>query len=180
VKITVSKIPEGGLDLAFEKDGKWFREFLPATDPLDVSVQTIGVRCTVRRMKESVFIEGSAATTVEMPCSRCLETCRLPVSASFRYTFVPAPESHQEEQELSADDLDFAYYEEDTIDLDRLIFEQVMLQMPIKPLCRETCQGLCPRCGINLNVAGCDCRSENFDERLAVLKQFKVQPEKKP
>jgi uncharacterized protein len=180
VKISVSKIPEGGMELRFAKDGKWFRDFLPETDPLDVALETIEVSCTVRRMKESVFIEGSAATTVAMPCGRCLETCRLPVKAAFQYTFVPPPEQPEEEVELSADDLDFAYYEEDTIDLDRLVFEQITLQMPIKPLCTETCKGLCPHCGTNLNVAGCLCRSETFDERLAVLKHFKVEPEKQP
>jgi uncharacterized protein len=178
VKIGVSKIPEGGMNLRFEKDWKWFRDILPEMEPPDYVLDRITVDCTVRRLKETVFIEGSAATTIEAPCSRCLVTATLPVSSSFKYTFAPPPAQPQEEWKLSAEDLDLAYYEEDTIDLDTLIFEQIILQIPIKPLCTEACKGLCPHCGINMNVTGCHCETQSFDERLAALKQFKVQTEK--
>jgi len=176
LKINVSKIPEGGMNLRFEKDGAWFRGFLTETEPFDFLLQRIEVVCIVRRMKETVFIEGSVTASAEAPCCRCLETARLPISASFNYTFSPTLSEPQEEMELSTEDLELAYYEEDTIDLDRVVYEQIMLQMPIKPLCTEACRGLCPHCGINLNVASCHCEGETFDERLAVLKKFKVNP----
>jgi len=177
VKINVSKIPEGGMNLRFERDGKWFRELLPKEKPGEFTLERINVACSAKRVKETVFIEGTAATTVEAPCSRCLEPTRLPIASSFKYTYCPSTSLSQEEVELRAEDLDYAYYEEDTIDLDNLIFEQIMLQIPIKPLCAETCKGLCPHCGINLNVASCGCQNERFDERLAALKQFKVRSE---
>jgi uncharacterized protein len=177
LKISVSKIPEGGMDLRFEKNGEWFRGFLPEAEPFDFTLRRIDVVCKVTRIKETVYIEGSVTASAEAPCCRCLEMARLPIGSSFKYTFAPLPAEPQEELELSADDLELAYYEEDTIDLDRVIFEQIMLQMPIKPLCRETCKGLCPRCGLNLNLAGCHCEPETFNERLAVLEKFKVNPE---
>jgi uncharacterized protein len=177
LKISVSKISEGGMDLRFEKDGTWFRGFLPEAEPFDSTLRAIAVVCSVKRIKETVYIEGSVTASAEAPCCRCLETTLLPIGSTFKYTFTPLPAEPQEELELSADDLELAYYEEDTIDLDRVIFEQIMLQMPIKPLCGETCKGLCPHCGLNLNVASCRCESETFDERLAVLKKFKVKPE---
>jgi uncharacterized protein len=175
LKINVSKIPEGGMNFQFEKDRNWFRGLLPERDASEFFPDQIEVSCTVRRMKETVFIEGTAATTIEALCCRCLEMTHLPVNSSFKYTYSPPPANPQEEWELNAEDLDFAYYEDDTIDLDDLIFEQIMLQMPIKPLCRETCKGLCPHCGINMNVTSCRCQTETFDERLAALKKFKAQ-----
>jgi uncharacterized protein len=178
LKINVSKIPEGGMDLRLEKDGAWFRGFLPEAEPFDFALQRIDVACSVRRLKETVFIEGGVTASAEAPCCRCLETARMPLQAAFKYTFSPAPSEPMEEVELNAEDLELAYYEEDTIDLDRVIFEQIMLQMPIKPLCRETCKGLCPHCGINLNLACCHCEAETFDERLAILKKFKVNQNK--
>jgi uncharacterized protein len=174
LKINVSKIPEGGMNLRFEKDGAWFRSFLTEAEAFEFALGRIEVVCNVRRIKETVFIEGSVTTSAETRCCRCLETARMPLQASFKYTFSPAPLEPQEEVELNAEDLELAYYEEDTIDLDRVIFEQIMLQIPIKPLCGETCKGLCPHCGINLNLASCGCEAETFDERLAVLKKFKV------
>jgi uncharacterized protein len=177
LKITVSKIPEGGMILRFERNGEWFRENLPAATPCDFAPERINVACNARRIKENVFIEGTVATAVEMPCCRCLEMARLPLQSSFKYTFAPSPAHAAEgEMELNAEDLDFAYYEGDIIDLDAVIFEQVLLQIPIKPLCAERCRGLCPHCGINLNTTSCNCQGNVFDERLAILKQFKSQP----
>ncbi|MBN2438932.1 MAG: DUF177 domain-containing protein [Deltaproteobacteria bacterium] len=173
MKINVSKIPEGGRVLQFERDGEWFRRNLPGAAPPDFVPDRIDVACTARRMKENVFIEGTVATAVDVSCCRCLETIHLPIRSSFKYTFVPPPSRSQDEVELKAADLDFAYYEGDVIDLDTVIFEQILLQIPIKPLCAESCRGLCPHCGINLNISGCNCRGEVLDERLAVLKQFK-------
>jgi uncharacterized protein len=176
LKINVSKIPEGGRVLQFERDGEWFRSNLPGAAPPDFVPDRIDVACTARRMKENVFIEGSVATAVDVPCCRCLEMIRLPLRSSFKYTFAPPPSRSQDEVELNAADLDFAYYEGDVIDLDTVILEQILLQIPIKPLCAESCRGLCPHCGINRNKTSCDCRGEVLDERLAVLKQFKGQP----
>lgn len=177
MKIHVSKIPEGGMHLRFERDGRWYRGLLPETDPADALPDRIDADCTVRRLKENVFIEGTAETTVEVPCGRCLETTRQPVRAPFKYTFAPPPAQPKEEWELSAEDLEFAYYEDDEIDLDALVFEQIMLHMPIKPLCSESCKGLCPHCGTDLNAQSCRCQTERFDERFAALKRFKVPSE---
>jgi uncharacterized protein len=176
LKIAVSKIPEGGMILRFERNGEWFRENLPGATPCDFVPDRIDVDCTARRMKENVFIEGTVATAGDMPCCRCLEMTRVPLQSAFKYTFTPPPSDTQDEMELHTADLEFAYYEGDVIDLDAVIFEQVMLQIPIKPLCAESCRGLCPHCGANLNMNRCDCRGKDLDERLAVLKQFKGKP----
>jgi len=177
LKINVSNIPEGGINLRFERNGEWFQQRLPETGSEGGFVlNRVDVACAVRRMKENVFLEGSVATTAEMPCSRCLETTHLSLQSPFHYTFAPPPSLPQEDVELSATDLDFAYYEEDVIDLDATVFEQILLQIPFKPLCAESCRGLCPHCGANLNATSCDCRGELPDERLAILKQFKAQP----
>ena len=176
MKINVSKIPEGGRVFQFERDDAWFRTNLPETAPPDFALDRIDVSCTARRMKENVFIEGTFSTVADLSCCRCLEMIRLPLRSSFKYTFAPPPSRSQDEVELNAADLDFAYYEEDVIDLDTVIFEQILLQIPIKPLCADSCKGLCLHCGVNLNMTSCNCRGEVFDERLAVLKQFKGQP----
>jgi uncharacterized protein len=151
LKINVSKIPEGGMVLQFERDGEWFRRNLPGATPPDFVPDRIDIACTAWRMKENVFIEGTVATAVDVPCCRCLEMIRLPLRSSFKYTFTPPPSRSQDEVELNAADLDFAYYEGDVIDLDTVILEQILLQIPIKLLCAESCRGLCLHCGINLN-----------------------------
>jgi uncharacterized protein len=176
LKINVSKIPEGGRAFQFERGDAWFRANLPEGSPPDFGLDRIDVSCTARRIKENVFIVGTFSTVAKLSCCRCLEMIRLPLRSSFKYTFAPPPARCKDEVELHAADLDFAYYEADVIDLDAVIFEQILLQIPIKPLCSDSCSGLCPHCGVNLNVTRCDCRGEFLDERLAVLKQFRGQP----
>lgn len=175
LKINVSNIPEMGMSLRLERTDEWFQQRLPAGSGGFV-LDRVDVDCAIRKMKENVFIEGNIATAAEMPCSRCLESARLSLRSPFHYTFTPLPSLTQEDAELSATDLDFAFYEEDVIDLDEAVFEQILLQIPFKPLCAESCRGLCPHCGANLNTTSCDCHDKPFDERLAILKQFKAQP----
>jgi len=61
------------------------------------------------------------------------------------------------------------HYEGDEIDLTPLVHEQIILALPTRPLCGESCRGLCPRCGANLNAGACGCPAAPPDPRLAVL-----------
>ena len=174
MKIIINNIPDEGLKISLHKDGDWFRSLLPENEKNDFCIEKIEVFCQVKRIRETVFIDGSLETTVAANCCRCLEVTYLPIKTSFRYTFVPEKNRAKQEDELSAEDLECGYYQDDVIDLDTLIFEQVMLQIPIKVLCTDACKGLCAHCGINLNTANCSCHAEHIDERLAVLKKFRV------
>ena len=71
------------------------------------------------------------------------------------------------------DDLSTAFYEDHVIDLGQLMQEQCYLAVPMKPLCKEDCRGLCPDCGANLNTATCQCQRAWVDPRLAVLEQLR-------
>ncbi len=174
MKIIINNIPDEGLKISLHKDGEWFRDLLPEKEKKDFSIEGIEVSCQAKRIRETIFIDGGLETTVASNCCRCLEYTYLPVKTSFRYIFVPEKNRSKQEDELSAEDLEYGYYQDDVIDLDALIFEQVMLQIPIKVLCTDACKGLCPHCGMNLNTANCGCHTEYVDERLAVLKEFKV------
>jgi uncharacterized protein len=117
---------------------------------------------------------GSVATDLELSCSRCLETFRLPVNASFDLRYHPPSEMKQdEESEVEEGDLETSYYQDDQIDLNELLREQFYLALPMKPLCSDDCKGLCPQCGTNLNTASCGCHTAWDDPRLAPLKQLK-------
>ena len=124
--------------------------------------------------KDRFRLVGSAVTELELPCSRCLESFRMPVNAEFDLRYHPATEmSQEEEREVEEDDLETSYYRDDQIDLNELLREQFYLALPMKPLCQEGCRGLCPQCGTNLNTGACTCTVETVDPRLAVLKTLK-------
>jgi DUF177 domain-containing protein len=117
---------------------------------------------------------GQVQTTLELPCGRCLEPFTTAVDAAFDLRYQPHTENTGEgEREIEEDDLTTAFYEGDEIDLGQLMREQFYLALPMKPLCNETCRGLCPSCGTNLNRGVCACTHEWADPRLAVLRELR-------
>jgi uncharacterized protein len=137
-------------------------------------VAPVTLEFEVHKDKERFRLVGSAGTELELGCSRCLESFRLPVNASFDLRYHPASEMTQEEErEVEEEDLETSYYRDDQIDLNELLREQFYLALPMKPLCGEDCKGLCPQCGTNRNTGACACDTGWEDPRLAPLKQLK-------
>ena len=129
----------------------------------------------IHKDKDKFRLVGSLRTELELPCSRCLEPFRLPVDQPFDLRYHPQAEASMEpETEVAEEDLETSFYRNEQIDLNELLREQFYLALPMKPLCREDCKGLCPQCGTNLNAGTCDCEPVWEDPRLAALKQFKI------
>jgi uncharacterized protein len=174
MRIPIGQIPEEGMSLSFAKGEGWLAQHLEGSEPAEFAVGNVTVACVLRKVRDAVYVEGTLATEARGECCRCLEIARLPIRSEFRYIFLPEPEAHAEETELSQDDLDCVYYRDEVIDLDPVIYEQIMLQVPMKMLCRDECRGLCASCGANLNREACACPPRGGDERLAVLKTLKL------
>jgi uncharacterized protein len=145
----------------------------PEDDAYDI-VAPVHLAFDIHKDKDKFRLVGTVRTELELPCSRCLEPFRLPVDQSFDLRYHPQAEASSEaETEIAEEDLETSFYRDEQIDLNELLREQFYLALPMKPLCREDCKGLCPQCGTNLNTGTCDCAPEWEDPRLAALKQFK-------
>ncbi len=174
LKINVVTIPEEGLNFNFSEDGKWLEECFQDIDRNDFILRKVDVQCKITKASSAIYIQGGISVRLGIGCSRCLEDANILVEGDFSYTLVPVKPEKEEDVELQAEELEISYYSGDLIDLTPIICEQIILQIPIKPLCSEECKGLCPQCGTNMNVASCNCRSEFVDPRLAVLKNIKI------
>ena len=125
--------------------------------------------------KDQFRLVGNVKTTLEMPCSRCLEPFPWPVDAAFDLRYQPhAMNTGEGEREIEEDDLTTAFYENEEIDLGQLMREQFYLSLPMKPLCGADCKGLCPLCGTNLNRETCACKRDWEDPRFAALRELKT------
>jgi uncharacterized protein len=127
---------------------------------------------------QKVRLIGRVAATLELECARCVEPYEMPVDAPFDILFLAASEDvekkdDEDEAEVREDDLGVSYYRDDEIDLAEVIREQFYLALPMKPLCREDCKGLCPVCGANRNRETCTCQTEWVDPRMEPLKKLK-------
>jgi uncharacterized protein len=153
------------------------RTFQPsAFDPPDEAYRVaapVSVSMDVEKGRhDSYRVAGRATTTLRLECSRCLDEIDLPFDARFdlRYVPVTADAAAAAEREIGQDDLTTGFYRDGTLDVIDLLREQFMLALPMKPLCTETCRGLCPECGANLNRTECGCKPVWEDPRLAPLK----------
>lgn len=127
------------------------------------------------RQREQVKLQGEITTTVEINCDRCLAPISVPIETAFDVNYVAAEVDAvtEEATELQPEDLSVSIYEGDAIDLDELTREQVLLALPVRQLCREECQGLCPNCGAERNTQPCACEEREVDPRWAALAALK-------
>jgi uncharacterized protein len=140
-------------------------------------IAPVSLEFEIHKAKEHFQLTGRTRTTLELPCSRCLEPFTWPVDAEFDLRYQPqtanSSPAPDEEREIEEDDLTTAFYENDEIDLGQLMREQFLLSLPMKPLCRANCLGLCPVCGTNLNRESCNCKREWEDPRLDALRRLR-------
>jgi uncharacterized protein len=166
--LTKIRQPETRFERTFESSDVSVRD-----DAYQV-VAPIHLAFDLHKDKDTFRLVGRVRTELELPCSRCLEPFRLPVDQAFDLRYHPQPDAAAEsETEIAEEDLETSFYRDEQIDLAELLREQFYLVLPMKPLCREDCKGLCPQCGRNLNTETCNCTPAWEDPRLAALKQFK-------
>ena len=120
-----------------------------------------------------IRVRGRLTGQFEAACDRCLETAVFPVDSSFDSFYRPASTAPEhDEVRIDEGEAEIAFYEGDGVQLEDVLREHILLQLPMQLVCSEACKGICPFCGQNLNVATCDCRRELVDERWSALKNL--------
>lgn len=178
LKFRVDKIPVQGLSARRVIEPSWFALPPEADDPTQPIrlVQPIQVDLRLERLGQDVQVGMRLVAAVSLACARCLEQFVLPIEVQTRFTFCRAcgRASQPREKGLSLEDLETGSYDGEEIDLSDLVYEQIVLSLPMKPLCSEECKGFCPRCGANLNLESCGCVETGGDPRWDALRQLKA------
>jgi uncharacterized protein len=102
---------------------------------------------------EGVLVTGTARASAEGECVRCLEPLRQEVAADFQemFTYPDADDRGRPAEPVDDEDEDILYLEDGMFDLEPVLRDAVVLALPMQPVCREDCAGLCPECGIRLD-----------------------------
>ena len=170
-------------DVAPAQVAEWLRG-LPMRDALDAPETSAGSGRAVLDLYADgthVFAAGTFVGNVVVACSRCVGPVDLAIDERVRVTFMPAGElgddeeevTDEEGKEVADEDVDTFPFDGERVDLEPFLREQFVLAVPFAPLCAETCRGLCPQCGIDLNTGTCACEKP-LDPRLAALKGLKL------
>jgi uncharacterized protein len=123
---------------------------------------------------KDIRLKGDLSTALELPCARCLEPVRQEVSRRFDLLYRPqGSDARAEELSVTDAEAEIGYYIGNGLELEDVLREQVLLAVPLKVLCRQDCEGLCPHCGKNLNESECSCSVKEEDPRWAALKDLK-------
>lgn len=183
MKILPDRVTEAPTPFAFEASPAWWAE-LSAPDRGERLAGALRFEGRAHRMGQDLYLEGSADGGVELGCSRCLTRYRHALREPFRLVLEPARNRRPPEPEGAeslerdglylSDEPESGWYRGDEIELEPFFREVIALALPVQPLCREDCQGLCSRCGADRNVETCDCEADHGDSPFAVLRTLRV------
>ena len=112
---------------------------------------------------KKLVITGQADVTLNIPCDRCLKEVEVPVSLDFEKHVNLEAEDDKESDETN-------YIDGYNLDVDKLLYNEILIGWPMKVLCSEDCKGICSVCGQNLNEGTCDCEDTGLDPRMSVIR----------
>jgi uncharacterized protein len=135
-----------------------------------IEEHTAGVKETIKDIR----LTGSFAGRVEVQCARCLEVVTRDVASEFDLLYRPlGAVQRDDEVSISEAETEVGFYKGEGVTLEDVLREQVLLSVPVKAVCREECQGLCPQCGQNLNHQKCGCQQTHSDPRWNALRDLR-------
>jgi len=110
---------------------------------------------------------GRLKTELQLPCSRCLKYFSHPMEIDFDLALV-----EESDNEQYSPDEGFIFFKGEEADIRAAVEEAIFMALPLSPLCRTDCKGLCPICGQDLNIKACSCKEQEIDPRWEKLKQL--------
>ena len=174
MKLSIFDIEEAAKELAYDEPTASLNALLVHGQVCDYTFPGPATeRVQYYRAGQELFFQGHINGSVVGQCARCVEAYEFALEKDFLVVLVPKRE-RSDGEEIDEEDLDLSFYQGEQVDLTPLVQEQIILALPTRPLCLDTCKGLCPRCGVNLNLQTCACTEDVEDPRLAVLRNLKV------
>lgn len=144
--IPVSELDAGGKDYTFPIPVAWMRGALEDTEATPVIGKDGSFSVRVSKSLGDIAVSGRLTAELEAPCGRCLQPARVAIDQRVAVMFAPKASlrSPKAEHELTADEADVLPYEGETLVLDDLVRDELVLEIPMIPLCSADCQGIAP------------------------------------
>ncbi len=164
MKINLVKLHEGLNELTFQIKPENL-DFDEQPETLGLFPNEIHADVEVQKFSDKFFVKVALVTIAHYYCDRCLDEFDRNLEATFQLVY-----SKHSRDQFADDEYRFLEEDETEIDLSADIRENILLVIPMKHICRESCKGLCPQCGVNLNEESCNCQQETIDPRWEILK----------
>ncbi|HEB90143.1 MAG TPA: DUF177 domain-containing protein [Deltaproteobacteria bacterium] len=184
-RLAVEQLGEKPTQHRFEVGPGWWADRQPDTDrPTETVRSPFVFVLDAARVGGGILLEGRFEGEIEVECGRCTRRYPHALREGFRLMLEPAtrdfepvdPEGRQDLAEKGVwlgEDLEAGWFQGPLIRLDDYFGEIIALSMPLQPLCKEDCPGICPHCGVNRAETPCDCVDEQIESPFAVLARLK-------
>ncbi|MGI6778357.1 MAG: YceD family protein [Acetivibrionales bacterium] len=123
----------------------------------------VGFTGRIANINGVLKLTGRLKVGYKTRCLRCLKEIECKLNIGIEENFVKAGDEKDD---------DTYTYEGNYVELDKPIKDNILLSLPMKHVCSDACRGICPKCGCNLNKEQCECKEEQKDPRMEVLKDF--------
>ena len=178
--LPIETLPDSGIVRAFETDPGTFQILTELTRSGEsIFARPVHTRLKARPVGDIIEVSGDIRTTVGLACCRCLVRFDHGLASDFSLVFSRhvSGESEMEEGalvDLTEEQIGTVLFEGDVIDLTDIIQEQIVMALPMRPLCDPVCKGLCPECGANQNRGNCGCGRNQAGNPFSALKNLKL------
>lgn len=180
MRFKTKNIGDEGLPIRLSVTGPWLSAECPDID-IQPGPQGLSLKGHLDRNEDSFLLRADLRGSLVTPCARCLEPAivalDIPLTAVYeevdekRLGKVAAPDDEEDEE-----DGEIQHFSGGELDLGPQIRDEILMALPIGPLCREDCLGICSVCGGNRNVNPCPCEEKQRQEqsKFSALKALKV------
>lgn len=166
MKVDLDKIGIEGFEMNEAIPQAWLTDMLDKPNNFYAPRQDGYLHAKLVRVDDVVNVQGQAEVFLSAICSRCLGDVCVDFAAPLLVTMVPAKPEPEE-------DLGISTYHNRVVDLSAIVRDEIVLALPMRPLCKQTCAGLCVQCGKNLNDEICTCTAI-IDSRWEALRLIKT------
>lgn len=166
MRVRVEDIPPEGLEVEFADSRAAPQDLGPQVAGVD---EAPGAGLRLERRGGLVLARGRYQARLTLECSRCLAPFAVALEGPLEWAFRPPEAPRGEEVRLAEDELDVIFYQGGEVDLAQALRDELSLALPMAPLCRPDCPGLCPVCGKEQQGGTCGCRPKQTDPRWAKL-----------
>ena len=135
-------------------------------EPIELHIQN--------RENAELLLTGRVEIEVEIPCDRCLSTVLTPIHFDIEKKLAIKEAEHAKDESVTFDDEmeEPDYLIVFDLDVEKLVYAEILVNWPMKVLCKDDCKGICKVCGMNLNKGACSCQKTELDPRMAAIQDI--------